>query len=105
MVPFPESSPGATDRRVRLFVSGCRGEAHFVAVARQFRATVSDDVSEGFAVMIRKRLPSGARSQLIGPVRIPVSTISDWNKGCGVPDWNTGRVLTSTDIIFESGEM
>jgi hypothetical protein len=43
--------------------------------------------------MIGKRLPSGARSQLSGPVRIPVSTISVWNHGRGVPDWNTGRVL------------
>ena len=55
--------------------------------------------------MIRNRLPSGAMSQLMGPVRIPVSTISVSKRGCGVPDWKVGLVLTSTAIIFQSGEM
>ena len=70
---------------------------------RQFRTTVmaaSVDVS----LIIKKRL-SGAMSQLIGPVRIPVSTMSVWNNGCGLPDLNTDVVVTSTAIIWESGEM
>jgi hypothetical protein len=40
---------------------------------RQFRIAVTD-VSTEVSVMIRNR-PSGAMSQLIGPLRIPVSTI------------------------------
>jgi hypothetical protein len=48
---------------------------HFANAVRQFKATVRDDASLDCSMM-RNRLPSGARSQLIGPVRIPVSTIS-----------------------------
>ena len=62
------------------------------------------DASIDVSLMIRKR-PSGAMSQLIGPVRIPVSMMSVWNKACGLPDLNTGLVVTSTAIIWESGEM
>ena len=62
------------------------------------------DAAVEVSLIIRKR-PPGAMSQLIGPVRIPVSTISVWNKECGLPDWNTGLVVTSTAIIWESGEM
>ncbi len=62
------------------------------------------DASIDVSLMIRKR-PSGAMSQLIGPVRIPVSMMSVWNKVCGLPDLKTGLVVTSTAIIWESGEM
>ncbi len=44
-------------------------------------------------------------SQLIGPVRIPVSAISVLNKGTGVPAWKTGVVLTGTAIMVQSGEI
>lgn len=56
------------------------------------------------SLMMRKR-PSGAMSQLMGPVRIPVSIMSVWNNGCGVPELNTGFVATPTAIIWESGEI
>ncbi len=46
---------------------------------RQFRITFRDDVSWVLSVMIRKRLPSGEMSQLMGPFRMPVSNISVLN--------------------------
>jgi hypothetical protein len=79
--------------------------AHLYRRSRQFRATVKDDDAGALGLMIKKRLPSGERSQLKGPVRIPVSTISLSNKVCGVPAWKTGLVLTGTAVIFESAEM
>ena len=52
-----------------------RGDARqFDSAARQFWTTVMD-ASVDVSLIIRKR-PSGAMSQLIGPVRIPVSTMS-----------------------------
>jgi hypothetical protein len=54
---------------------------YFGCPVHQFRATVTDDVGAEFGEMIRKRFPSGARSQLSGPVRMPVSTRSVWNRG------------------------
>lgn len=62
------------------------------------------DASVDVSLKIGKR-PSGAMSQLIGPVRIPVSTMPVWKNACGLPDVNTGLVVTSTAIIWESGEM
>jgi hypothetical protein len=75
----------------------------FDSAARQFR-TIVMGASVDVSLIIRNR-PSGAMSQLIGPVRIPVSTMPVWNNGCGLPDLKTGLVVTSTAIIWESGEM
>ena len=70
----------------------------------QFNTTVRG-ASVGLEAMITNLLPSGVMSQLTGPVRIPVSTISVSKRGCGVPDWNTGLVEMGTAISFESVEM
>src|SRR3984957_16231317 len=52
--------------------------------------TFREDVSCDLSLIIRNRFPSGARSQLMGPVRIPVSTMSVLNRACGMPAWKTG---------------
>ena len=49
----------------------------FDSAGRQFSTTVMD-ASVDASLMIKKR-PSGEMSQLVGPVRIPVSTMSVWN--------------------------
>lgn len=72
--------------------------------ACQFRIRLTDEVPLELGLMIRNLLPSGAISQLKGPVRMPVSTISVSNRARGVPAWKVGRVVTSTAIIFQSGE-
>ena len=50
-------------------------EFYFGCSGRKFKITFREDVLMELSLMTRKRLPSGAISQLIGPVRIPVSTI------------------------------
>jgi hypothetical protein len=70
--------------------AGCRIDHRSM---RQFRITLRDEVSLEVAVMIRNRFPSGAISQLMGPVRMPVSTMSVSNRGCGVPAWKVGVVV------------
>src|SRR5579883_2661983 len=87
--------------RVFFHAAGIWDRFYFVW-GRQLRATVTD-ASVEVSLIIRKRLPSGPTSQLNGPVRMPVSTISVWNRLRGVPAWKTELVATS--IIFESGEM
>lgn len=47
----------------------------------------------------------GATSQLMGPVRIPVSTIRVLNSGCGVPGRKVPLVLTGTAVMVQSGEI
>src|SRR5215475_3279930 len=49
---------------------------YFACSGRQFRITFSEEVSWVLSVIIRNRLPSGAMSQLMGPLRMPVSSIS-----------------------------
>src|ERR1035438_1713878 len=91
---------GVTPQMTLGFGTTC---IQFDCAERQFITTVmaaSVDVS----LIIKKRL-SGAMSQLIGPVRIPVSTMTVWNNRCGLPHLNTDVVVTSTAIIWESGEM
>ena len=61
---------------------------HLADSGRQFRITFRDDVSCVLSVMIRNRLPSGAMSQLMGPLRMPVSTMSVSNRARGVPERN-----------------
>ena len=61
---------------------------HFCSLGRQFRITLREDASWDLSLIIRNRFPSGAISQLMGPVRIPVSTMSVLNSpsatvGCG----------------------
>lgn len=64
----------------------CPHGVHLGCSGRQFRITLRDEASAAFSLIIRNRLPSGEISQLIGPVRIPVSTICVLNRASGVPD-------------------
>ena len=52
------------------------------------------DRSVDVSLMIRKR-PSGAMSQLIGPVRIPVSIMWVWNNACGFFEYGPGGDVDS----------
>src|ERR1700747_664597 len=93
------SQPGISSSAWRRVASkrqqtfGSPNDLHFGCSGRQFRITFRDEAPAEFSLMIRNRLPSGAMSQLIGPVRIPVSTISVSKRARGVPDWKVGLVL------------
>src|ERR1700688_5042082 len=85
-------------------LSAADAGAHFCSPGRQFRITFREDVSCDLSLIIRNRFPSGVISQLTGPVRIPVSTMSVLNRACGMPAWKNGAVLTGTAIMVPSGE-